>query len=106
MPGLLYDKLKGPFPRKERVNSMEVEVHNESDGISQNIKGGTARLAAVCVQLEQIACEAEDVEFQTPETFTLQPLTSRPVTVHIIRRQTPAFQYFVDDELTIEDIAE
>ncbi|MCL4506465.1 MAG: TIGR04255 family protein [Chloroflexi bacterium] len=44
VPGLLYDKLKGAFPRKQQMNSMEVEVHNESGGISQNIKGGTARM--------------------------------------------------------------
>jgi len=44
VPGLLYDKLKSAFPRKQQVNSMEVEVHNESGGISQNIKGGTARM--------------------------------------------------------------
>ncbi|MCL4506466.1 MAG: hypothetical protein M1434_06985 [Chloroflexi bacterium] len=63
-------------------------------------------LVAARAQLKQFAREAEDEELQTPEIFNLRPLNSRPVTVHIIQRQTPAFQYVVDDELTIEDVAE
>jgi len=103
MPWLPSDK-KSRFKTAISVTTLPVTPDNNSTNIV--IRKVEEPLVAVRAQLEKFARETEDVELQTPETFTLQPLSRRQVKVRIIQRNTPAFQYVVDDELTIEDVAE
>lgn len=44
IPGLLYDKVKGDFPKKRQQNVLQMELHAEREEINQNIKGGIARM--------------------------------------------------------------
>jgi uncharacterized protein (TIGR04255 family) len=44
IPGLLYDKVKGDFPKKSQQNVLQVELRAEREEITQNIKGGMARM--------------------------------------------------------------
>lgn len=43
IPGLIYDKVKGEFPKKKQKNAIEMELRADQE-ISQTVKGGVARM--------------------------------------------------------------
>jgi uncharacterized protein (TIGR04255 family) len=44
IPGLIYDKVKSEFPKKEEQNIIEMAVRAEQSNITPSIKGGVARM--------------------------------------------------------------
>lgn len=44
VPGLMYDRIKGSYPKKQQLNVLQLEIQPSEGKIQQALKGGVARL--------------------------------------------------------------
>ena len=44
IPGLIYQEIKGEYPKKKQANIVQFEVQAQADEVSQRVRGGGARM--------------------------------------------------------------
>jgi hypothetical protein len=79
---------------------MELAETSMNDDIRRLERG----LEPLRAKLEQFANEANDVEMEIPETFDLQALSIKRVTIQVRESRAAPFSFAVDDDIDLDEL--